>query len=880
MQRRLSDRAVGDRQRSRKGRSARPPRRGKRGACARPSPAEHQPSPAEHAAGTAETASPPAQGSPPPAAAAPEPGYALGALALVALASVFYIPAIDGGFIWDDAVFSTARVVQQWSGIRNIWLSPADLARESHYWPVVYTTFWLEHKLWGLEPAGYHIVNVALHAAITLLVWRLLRRLAAPGAWAVAAIFATHPLHVESVAWIIERKDLLSALFYLLAVHCWLRFLQSPRPGPWLAALALYGAAILSKSIAVTLPAALLLLAWWKHGRITRLDVLRVAPLFALGASYAAADWAFSRSALPEGHSIGWSPVERVLIAARALWFYAAKLVWPANLQPIYPHWEVHEADWLGWTLLAAALGTLAALWLARKRIGRGPLAGILFFAGTLSPVLGFFDFIWMQYSFVADRFQYLAGVGLMAVVVGGLAALAKRLSGKDGARLGTQVAQIALAASLAILGTATWRHAGIYEDEVTFFSHVVEHNPDARDAHLNLGAALLDAGRDDEGLDMSLVALRKRPDSARTHAQVGWGMLRKERAEEAEAHSRKALAIDPHVRRAARNLGLALHMTGNCEEATEWFRRSIELDAFDEVAYGGLGLCLHDLGRHEAALEAMHHAIALEPALSNDRMLLLASARSLFELGRSEEAGHALAALTQRLPLELEPLLDLLALHRVRPEAAEQALARATGLAAGSPDALRKIADRLRDNRMYERALEVYRQALDAGPDSAAALGGMGEALYHLERFEESIDALGRSLELHAEPPSATARLMLLGAASLELGRDAEAMVHFERAVEMDPRDVDAMDHLAYSRFLNGRHEEALSLYEAVAEARPESGGAHSNVGAVLHHLGRLEDAATRVERALALDPGLDAARTSLADLREELATRGESSE
>ena len=145
-------------------------------------------------------------------------GWLIGrALALGLLVVASYLPALEAGFVWDDTIFADEPVVHAWSGLWNIWFSPADIKKEGHYWPVVYTSFWLEHKLWGMNPLGYHAVNLLLHIANVLLIWRILGRLAVPGAWVIAAVFAVHPLHVESVAWVIERKDLLSALFYLTA---------------------------------------------------------------------------------------------------------------------------------------------------------------------------------------------------------------------------------------------------------------------------------------------------------------------------------------------------------------------------------------------------------------------------------------------------------------------------------------------------------------------------------------------------------------------------------------------------------------------------------------------------------------------------------------
>ena len=183
----------------------------------------------------------------------------LTALALGVLAVVSYVPALSGGFVWDDVIFSEEPVIHAVSGLKSIWFSPADIRNEGHYWPLVYTSFWLEHKLWGLNPVGYHAVNIALHLANCLLLWRLLVHLRVPGAAVVAAVFAAHPVHVESVAWIIERKDMLSALFYLTAVLVWVRFVEQPRAWLYALALVLFTAGLLSKSVVVTLPAALLI---------------------------------------------------------------------------------------------------------------------------------------------------------------------------------------------------------------------------------------------------------------------------------------------------------------------------------------------------------------------------------------------------------------------------------------------------------------------------------------------------------------------------------------------------------------------------------------------------------------------------------------------
>ena len=330
-------------------------------------------------------------------------GY--GALLLVLLVGASYYPALAAGFIWDDVIFTDARPVKEWSGLWKIWFAPKSLTQEGHYWPMVYTSFWLEHKLWGLEPAGYHAVNLLLQAVNTLLVWRLMLRLTVPGAWLIAAVFAVHPLHVESVAWVIERKDLLSGAFYLSAVLAWLSFMEESRRRPYFLALGLFVASLLSKTVTVTLPAVLLVLHWWKRGRVTAADVLELLPFFAVGFVIALGDTAYYTSREPL--DLDYSFVERMQIAAHALWFYVGKLLWPTDLVVIYPFWEVGVGNWAAWAYVFAVVALGAGLWRMRNRTGRAPLAAALFFGVTLSPVLGFVDYGYMQFSFAADRFQY-----------------------------------------------------------------------------------------------------------------------------------------------------------------------------------------------------------------------------------------------------------------------------------------------------------------------------------------------------------------------------------------------------------------------------------------------------------------------------------------
>ena len=528
-------------------------------------------------------------------------------LVLGLLAGVCYLPAmLWGGLVWDDDIWSQSQAIQEWSGLGTIWSWPSRIHREVHYWPLTYTTFWLEHKIWGLEPAGYHVVNVLLHLLNSLLLWQVLLRLAVPGAWVVAAVFAVHPLHVESVAWIIERKDVLSGLFYLTAVLVWLRFLEQPRPWRYGLALLLFVAGLLSKSIVVTLPAALLIVQWWKTARITGKDLQRLAPFFLVALLITAGDlYSYDLGR----YDLDYSWPERILIASRALWFYAGKLVWPADLSVIYPLWNIKLGDPWAWLYLAAAMALAAVLWFTRHRIGRGPLAGALFFAVTLSPTLGFVNYGYMQYSLVADRFQYLACIGVMAVIIGAAVHGASRLSG----RLKMGAAGL-LMVMLALLGTTTWRQAGIYRDKFTFFSHIVSLNPEARSAHRNLSIALMSAGRLEEALAAARIASEQRPDFTEPYFLLGEILVKLNRLDDAKKNFSRALEIDPHQVKTLHEFAEFCFEQKRYREALDLFRILLEVDPDNATAHSNLGATLHSLGRRDEVEEHLLRALQIAP--------------------------------------------------------------------------------------------------------------------------------------------------------------------------------------------------------------------------------------------------------------------------
>ena len=789
---------------------------------------------------------------------------------LALLAVVVYTPALlFGGFVWDDWIFVTEPLVRRLDGIVSIWLSPSEIPRENHYWPVTYTTFWIEHKLWGFNPVGYHAVNIALHALNSVLVWRLLRHLQVPGAWLVAAVFAVHPVHVESVAWIIERKDLLSALFYLSAVHVWLRFTEAPGPGRYVLCLALFAAALLSKSIAVTLPAALLLLRWWQAGRVTWRDAACVAPLFALALGVTLADLAFYRDRIDS--ALDYSLVERALIAARALWVYAHQLVWPMSLPVLYTRWEVHPGDLLGWLAIAALVTFGTVLRLARHRIGRGPLTGLLFFALTLSPVLGFVDFSFMKIAFVADRFQYLASIGPLAVILGVAVHLAIRLN------LGSRALPVVAAAVLVALGALSWQQSRIYRNDLAYARHIDAVNPRHYAGQLFLSHELGVAGHHEGALaaarrGVALAEGRRGNDAHWAYASLGNALLALERPVEAETAFRTSLALWPRSEKHKPRLMLAraLVRQARYEEGLALYQALIREDPDDDAPYLSQGMALLESGRYEDAVESFNRALAVVRDLRSEPALHVLLGETLHKLGRLDAAA---THLDRALALDPDNVWFLLA--RVDLARDRQ---RAAGLPVDGHDrpavqTVRRAGREAWAEEFHLRLAEARQRceaAIELEPESAFARVALGGVLRRMEEYETAATVLEEALALAPSRPVARDAHRALGEVFEKQGRFEAAARHWRSALDIHPLDATALEHFAGLRLRQARYEDALPLYRRLVEVTPFVAQAHVNLGVALYRTGRLPESLLALERALELAPGLEAARNLRSRVRE----------
>ncbi len=596
-------------------------------------------------------------------------------LLLFAICFIAYFPTLRNGYIWDDDYYIQNNVqLRDLGGLRRIWLQ---VDSEPQYYPVTHTSFWIEYQLWGQSPLGYHLDNILLQACSSILLWRVLLLLKIPGAYLAALLFAIHPVQVETVAWVTERKNLLSGLFYLLSL---LSYLNSPcgsaiapqaesesqvKSGVvwYLLSLLLYCGAILSKSVTVTLPAVILLLAWWKRGKIVRRDLWPLLPMFVAGIAMGwLTSWMEKHVVGAMGSEFDLSVVDRMAIAGRALWFYLLKLLWPVNLIFIYPRWKIDPLlrPWLLIWPLAAVAGLLA-LSLLRGKLGRGPLAGFLFFAGTLAPALGFVSVFPMRYSFVADHFQYLAAIGPIVL----FAAVFSRHATRP----------LLLAAASLLIGLfciLDIQRCEVYRDRQTLWRDTIARNPRSPMAQANYGEVLFDHGNVDgaEPYFRRAMQLRQGPtdamDIGRCYASrksyapaLGWYQLSYAVMPQSSEPVVRRLRARPLMQIGNVDVALAHQAAAGSprdaaavqsfrDRAIDAYQRTIELDPQNVQARLNLGLVLAEAGRLDAAIEQYQQALQIDHG-NIDAMNNIGTIRMM--QGRWEDAIIQFKAALQRDP-------------------------------------------------------------------------------------------------------------------------------------------------------------------------------------------------------------------------------------
>jgi tetratricopeptide (TPR) repeat protein len=743
---------------------------------------------------------------------------------LVALVFVAYARVFNAGFIWDDESHLTQNpCVVGPLGLKEVWTTIRAV-----YYPLVLTTFWGLHKVVGLTPWPYHFLNVLLHAGSAVLLWQVLRQLNVRGAWLGAALWALHPVMVQSVAWVTELKNTQSCLFYLLSILCFLKWEEEPRMtritrikaaeqvsamhqrNPrylrFVLSLAFFVLATLSKPSVVMLPVVLGLCVWWQsrlrqgYGGQAGLqwrDMLALAPfavISALASAWTIWEQKFHAGAIGAEWAQTWP--ERFIIAGRAVWFYLAKLVWPYPLIFIYPRWEIDSSELTAYLPLLAALTGLAVLWLARAKWSRAMFFAAAYYLVSLFPVLGFFDVFFFRYTFVSDHFQYLASMGPLALAGAGITILVGRFcetplepaSDTDALQLSANAVRpqgsLKKAPLLGLCGVLllslvflTWRQTAVYHDLVTLYTSTLTKNPGCWMAHYNLGIVLNDRGRTDEAIAHYQQAIELRPGYAEAHYNLGRLLAQKGQLDDAVTHYEKALEINPADAEAQNNLGVTLFGSGRVEEAIAHYQDALKIRPDYAEASCNLANALLSKGDLDGAIARYSACLALSPNQAEAQYDL---ASALLRKGRNDEAiAH------YKKVLELRP---------------------------DSADAHANLGSAFLAKGRARDAIAAYRNALRVSPENVPAQSNLAWLL--ATSSDPSLRNGSEAVLLAEQADSESSRsenhptvLRILAAAYAESGRFAEAKKTAQQALQ-------AAEIQGNSTLANALRDE-IALYE-----------------------------------------------------------------
>ncbi|MFA4854060.1 MAG: tetratricopeptide repeat protein [Candidatus Omnitrophota bacterium] len=543
---------------------------------------------------------------------------------IVLLCFIIYIPSLRNGFIWDDETnLYENPCIQKAEGLKLIWFT-----NETYqYYPVVFTTFWLEHKLWGLNPFGYHTINLILHLFNALLLFWIALKLYPRLAFVLALLFAVHPIQVETVAWITERKNLLSLFFFLLTILAYLRFDRTRRIRDYLLTVIMFVFALFSKPIAVCFIFFPFLYKWWQDGKITWREI-RLSAVFVitglLNAGYTLYLEYYNVGA--QGRAFDLTFLERFILAGRILIFYIYKLLFPFNFMFFYPRWIVNARVWWQWLFPFSVMLVLGVFVYYRKKIGRGTLALFIFYIISIFPVLGFINVYGMNFSWVADHFSYLSVPVLLLLFCACICCLLDRLRASFPRLCSLPYRILSTGLFIFAINYMCFKSAELarnYKDSTTLWSNLIRENPKAWVAYANLAAIYINIGKTEEALVLYKKAMALNPNFESAivlYNNLGNLSIKTGKNKEALALYKKAIAINPDSKSnvlSYYNLGNAYYAIERKADAIKAYEKAIQLSPKYLGAFNNLASVYVDVGKIDKAIELWNEAIQINPAFA-----------------------------------------------------------------------------------------------------------------------------------------------------------------------------------------------------------------------------------------------------------------------
>jgi tetratricopeptide (TPR) repeat protein len=714
-----------------------------------------------------------------------------------------FLPSLHGNFIdIDDGVFVIRNPHINLTLANVVWaFGHAECA---NWLPLTLWSFMLDHQIYGLKPWGYHLTNVSLHAFNTVLVFLVLRRmmglrsdksigataLQAGATWRslmVAGLFGLHPLRVESVAWISERKDVLSMTFWMLTLWAYVRYVekskvQSPKSKVFYGLTLLFFAlSLMSKPMVVTLPCVLLLLDYWPLERWQRKNLrgllVEKAPFFLLSAIVSVVTYVAQRNAGMLGASLTGLSLSFGARLENALVSYArylGKLFWPADLCALYPYpdrWPTHKLLLAGLLVLG-----LSILVFTMRRHRPFLLTGWLWYLGTLVPVIGLVS---VGAQAMADRYSYIPSIGILMVLVWGAYQMTKQWHHQD-VILGTTGGALVLACIV-----LTRHQIGCWKDEVSLWRRAVAVTENNYEAHNRLGRALSSQKRYAEAVREFQEAARLNPGLAEVYYSLGHISSSLGRVAEAVVYYQRALAVRPDYVAVHDSLGDLLRQEGRLDEAIDHFRKAVEIQPDSAISQNNLGFALSLKGRPDEALAHFQKAVDLD---SNNQIIQYNFGSFLLQRGRVDEAiGHFRSA------LKLQP--DNAEIHN-------------------------DLGHALLLKEQPDEAIRELQTAARLKPDQAEAHSDLGRALLNQGRFDEAIREFQAVVRLNPDQAEAHANL---GYAFVKQGGFDEAICEFQVAAKLKPDKAEAHTYLGYALTKQGRLDEAIREYQEAVKLKPD---------------------------------------------------------